>query len=98
MDETETDLFQKLNLETAKINWQELERFFASGNLVLVDESLDLVKVGVKIAQDDKASITEWMNKQALRPVDDQLARQWQGEQTTFWALVIKPWVLIQKS
>ncbi len=33
----------KINLETAKVNWTEIERFFAQGSLISVDRHLDLV-------------------------------------------------------
>ena len=35
----------KVNLETSKIAWQELQRFFASGAAVFVASELDLVEV-----------------------------------------------------
>jgi hypothetical protein len=91
------ELFQKLNQETAKISWTELERFFASGNLVLVNQSLDLIDVGMSIAEDKKFDIEKWMLEKNLSPVTDIQAMEWQNEQPTFWALVIKPWVLVQK-
>ena len=36
------EIEQKINLETAQISWHELQRFFASGNAIAVDPTLDL--------------------------------------------------------
>ena len=33
---------RKLNLETSKISWQELQKFFAQGLIVIVEVELDL--------------------------------------------------------
>ena len=37
---------EKVNLETAKIHWKDLQRFFAKGEAVWVSSELDLVEVG----------------------------------------------------
>ena len=36
---------QELHLETARINWQELETHFARGVVIRVDSDLDLIEV-----------------------------------------------------
>lgn len=86
----------KIVSETAKICWKELERFYAQGTLILVDESLDLVEVGFAISSDDTNQISQWMESSLLSRNFDQQAKQWEKENTELWTVVIKPWVLIQ--
>ena len=43
----------KVNLETSKIAWQELQRFFASGAAVFVAAELDLVEVAYQFSIDN---------------------------------------------
>ena len=50
-------LGEKINLETAKISWKELELFFAKGNLLKVSRHQDLVKVAEKVAGDQQQDI-----------------------------------------
>ena len=71
-------------------------RFFASGNMVQIDSSLDLIDVAAAIAKDDKDSVSEWMNNAKMAPVSDQQAAIWHEQQATLWAVVVKPWILVQ--
>lgn len=47
----------KLNLETARIAWKELQRFFASGAALKVESDLDLVKVAFQVSEDNAAQV-----------------------------------------
>ncbi|MGE5623025.1 MAG: DUF2288 domain-containing protein, partial [Bacillota bacterium] len=64
MSDTDQDLLRsKLNGETARFQWKELQRFFAAGTVVAVSDELDLVEVAVRIAKDDKDAVARWMNE-----------------------------------
>ncbi len=89
-------LHDKLLMETARIGWRELERFWAKGQVVQVATTLDLVAAGVALAEDDAARVQRWMQRGELGPVSKQQARQWHADATEVWALVIAPWVLVQ--
>lgn len=86
----------KINLETAPIRWQELLRFFASGNAIAVDPSLDLTQVAKAIADDRASQLQAWMSANLVDVVTDAQAQAWLATDTTVWAVVIKPWVLVQ--
>ncbi|QEY18339.1 DUF2288 family protein [Cellvibrio sp. KY-GH-1] len=90
------ELEQQLNLETAQIHWRELQRFFASGNAIAVDPSLDLTHVAAEIAADNAAQLKEWMEAGLVDAVKDAQALQWYEADSLVWAVVIKPWVLVQ--
>lgn len=87
----------EINLETSQIPWQELQRFFASGLAISVDSSIDLVEVAYQFSLDNKAQVEQWMTEKKLAPVSDQQALRWYEDDTTVWATVIKPWVLVQE-
>jgi hypothetical protein len=90
------ELHDKINRETARVHWSELERHFAHGSVVYVCEELDLVEVALRIAHDDKDSITRWMSEGKVAKVSDLQARTWQAADTLLWASVVNPFVLVQ--
>ena len=89
-------LSEILNQETAQIHWHELQRFFASGNAIAVDSSLDLTHVAAQIAADNPAQLKQWMDAGLVDVVKDSQAKTWYEQNTKVWAVVIKPWVLVQ--
>jgi hypothetical protein len=90
------EIEQHINLETAQIHWHELQRFFASGNAIAVDPTLDLTHVAAQIVADNAAKIKEWMDAGLVDAVKDTQAQLWYEQNALVWAVVIKPWVLVQ--
>jgi hypothetical protein len=86
----------KVNQETSKIAWSELQRFFAQGLAVNVTPDLDLVEVADAFSKDDKVRVEHWMKNQLVHLVTDQQATLWFNNDALMWAVVIKPWVLVQ--
>ncbi len=93
---TRESLRAKINLETSRIAWRELQRFFAAGAAVYVAASLDLIEVATRIANDDKAQVELWMKQGLLGQVSDDQAHAWFNDDAELWAVVVKPWVLVQ--
>jgi hypothetical protein len=89
-------LDSQLNQETAQIRWHELQRFFASGHAIAVDASLDLIHVATQVTNDNASQIKEWMTAGLVDAVKDAQAMEWYEQDALVWALVIKPWVLVQ--
>lgn len=90
------EIEQQINLETAQIHWHELQRFFASGNAIAVDPTLDLTHVAAQIVADNAAQIKTWMDAGLVDAVKDEQAQIWYEQNALVWAVVIKPWVLVQ--
>jgi len=86
-----------LNAETARIDWSELQPFFARGAIVRVSAALDLVDVAVHMALDDKIAIAAWLEKEQLGKVSDETARDWHERNPSLWTVVVAPWVLVQE-
>ena len=87
----------KVNLETSQIAWNELQRFFANGSAVFVASSLDLIDVAYQYSIDNKDQVTLWMQNNQISLVSDQQALMWLEADTTVWAIVVKPWILVQE-
>lgn len=86
----------KLNQQTGKIAWAELQRFFASGAAIYIEPEQDLIQVAVAFENDDATLIAELMNAGKVCKVSDQQANQWLAADVSVWALVVAPWVLVQ--
>ncbi|EKF75041.1 hypothetical protein A11A3_05094 [Alcanivorax hongdengensis A-11-3] len=86
----------KLNQETAKADWRELQPFFARGQTVAVDPSLDLIEVAVSFSRDDASQIGQWKDAGLVDKVSDAQAAQWFDNTQALWTLVVMPWVLVQ--
>lgn len=86
----------KLNLETSKIAWTELQRYFASGSVLVVAPDVDLIEVGLQMSKDNAAQIKLWLDKKQLAHVSDELAREWLEADTMVWCVVVSPWLLVQ--
>ncbi len=89
---------EKLNLETGLIPWKQLQRFFASGQAIAVTNELDLVEVAHAISNDDKTLVESWLTQSKISKVSDQQAINWIKSDIEVWAIVIKPWVLVQET
>jgi len=87
---------QKINLETAQIKWSELQRYFAAGRVVHINAELDLINVALQFTLDNSEKVNQWKQSGKIEFVNDEQAKQWLADDTNLWAVVIKPWVLVQ--
>lgn len=90
-------LIARLNSETAKISWLELQKHYASGNVLGVAPTADLIKVAVALNEDNTAQIQTWLSDKSVFEIADLQAMDWYENQTILWALVIPPFVLVQE-
>lgn len=94
--ENDTELRTKINMETARLPWAELERHFAQGTVIYVSEQLDLIDVAVRISHDDKDSIARWMSEGKIARVSDAQASAWTASAASLWTSVVHPFILVQ--
>ncbi len=71
-------------------------RWFASGMVVAVSPELDLIDVAVAMTNDDAPAVADWMRAQRLAKVSDEQAQRWLDQDCQVWAIVVKPWILVQ--
>lgn len=86
----------KLLAETAKIPWRDLQRFFASGKALYVAPDVDLIGLACAINSDNTDAVRSRMAAGELGPVEDQQALEWFEAKALVWAVVVRPWVLVQ--
>lgn len=95
--ETPAETFRaRINLETSKIAWKELQRFFAGGKVLIASSDLDLVEVAFQMSEDNIEQIRQWATAGRLARVTDEQAREWFEADALVWAVVVRPWVLVQ--
>ncbi|TXH67597.1 MAG: DUF2288 family protein [Thiothrix sp.] len=97
MDEVELPLSTRLNLETGRITWKELGFFFARGRILQVASELDLIEVATALATDNAAKVSSWLNTQQISILPDTRAKEWAIDDKNLWAVVVAPWVVVQK-
>ena len=95
--DTIPDLTARLNSETAKIGWHDLQKHYAAGNVMGVSGSVDLIQVAVAFHQDDRPKVEDWLVDNTLFEIDDQQALGWYNNKSEHWAVVIPPFVLVQE-
>ncbi|MDA8786509.1 DUF2288 domain-containing protein [Porticoccaceae bacterium] len=91
-------LIARLNGETAKIAWHELQKHYASGNVLAVATGADLIKVAIALHRDDRDQVQQWLDDDSVGQVQDQQAMDWYDNNKLLWALVIPPFVLVQET
>ena len=91
------ELRQKILLETARMDWRELARWFARGVVVVAEPGLDLVETAACLAENDRARLQGWIETSQIRRALDADAKRWHAADQEFWAVVIAPWVLVQE-
>lgn len=93
-----SELITRLNGETAKIEWHQLQKHYASGSIISVATGFDLIKVAIALHRDDTAQVKQWLAEKLVTEVNDTQAQRWYDEKTSVWALVIPPFVLVQET
>lgn len=94
--ESPDEIKARLNLETSRIHWHELQTYFAKGQVVRVAPELDLLEVAVQLTADNKAQFQHWMGQGQVGDVSPDLAGDWYDRNAELWAVVVAPWVLVQ--
>lgn len=88
----------KLNLETARLGWPELERHFARGVVVRVAPGFDLIEAALAMAENRANDVQRWLADGTLLRPDTEDARRWHTAQQVFWGVVVAPFVLVQET
>ena len=93
------DVKQQLNEELANVEWNTLIPHAKRDAIIVVDETLDLVEVGVAIARDDSVSVQSWISQQLIhKPSTHELAT-WNTEPgKRFTTLIVQPFVIVQET
>ena len=88
----------KLNLETAQLQWPELERHFARGDVIRVAIGTDLIEAALNVAENKTDVVQTWLSEGRIARAEMSDAEDWHARQPMFWAVVVAPWVLVQEA
>jgi len=97
MSEQELSTLEKLHSETALMRWSELQRFFAQGKVLHVENSLDLVQVAVWLAEDSASELAPYIESNSITHPSNDLARSWYNNDVELWTVAVAPYVLVQQ-
>lgn len=89
-------LEQKLNRDTARINWSALNKYQQQAAVIEVNSELDLVTVACEFARDNHNQVKAWLDQSQISKVSDGHAQAWKADDRQLWAVVVAPWVLVQ--
>lgn len=96
--DSQSATYYRLLGETARVRWAEIERLFAAGTVLHVAPACDLPAVAEALAADDTEAVRQWMDDALLAPLDDATAQRWAADDAAdLWAVVVRPWVLVQE-
>ncbi len=90
-------LYKKLKEEKSETTLKDLEIHQKRRAIILVSETLDIVKVGTHIALDDKMEIQTLLDKKLVQNLEDQdfeKLKSMDNKMVSF--IIIQPFVLIQ--
>ncbi|NJK39522.1 MAG: DUF2288 family protein [Oscillatoriales cyanobacterium RM2_1_1] len=88
----------KLAESLDEAEWEWLIPHFQRDTLVVVDPSLDLLDVGVEIAQDNTLPVRHWLEEQLIHKPDVDEVTAWERDRTKrFNALIVQPFILVQE-
>lgn len=81
-----------------EVEWKWLIPHAKRNAIVVVIKELDLLDVGVAIANDQVTSVERWIREQLIyKPSPTQLATWNQNSDHQFTALIVQPYVLVQE-
>lgn len=95
--EEELDLRTRLNLETGRVGWKDIEILFARGMVMVVAPELDLVEVAALTAENDTSQIKSWSDEGMVGAMTTEQALDWQSREAELWAVVVAPWAFVQE-
>ena len=91
------ELRKKLEEDMADVNWNDIKPHAQRDAVIVVNETLNLLDVGVAIAQDDKKTVEHWITEQLISKPSNQQLSDWNIDQTQlFKTLIVQPFVLVQ--
>lgn len=97
---TETMTVQEpndLSQQWGIISYLELQKFFAKGVIVIIDQKLSLTEAATAVKNDDSEQIKVWVEQKKVTRANDKHAKKWLKDQSVFKAIATAPWVLVQE-
>ncbi|WP_162846786.1 DUF2288 family protein [Marinicella litoralis] len=97
MNEENLTTRQRFEKELGQISFQELQKFFAKGMMIMVSDQLPIIDVAMSLHDDDVQQIQQWIDDEQVVRAHDEHAKEWVVSRTEFNAVTVAPWVLVQE-
>ncbi|MEA5532693.1 DUF2288 domain-containing protein [Crocosphaera sp. XPORK-15E] len=92
------DLKTRLTQDLADVNWHDIKPHAQRDAVIVVNENLDLLEVGIAIAKDDKISVEHWITEQLINKPSNRQLSDWNiNPNRLFKTLIVQPFVLVQE-
>ncbi len=93
------DLTEKLKAEIKEANWDMLVDHHSKENVIWISQDLDLVNVGLTIAEDDTLKVKAWMDSEKIHKPTQEQVDMWSKspQDKNFLFLILQPYVVIQQ-
>lgn len=88
---------EQLQQECAPIFYNEIERFFAKGMVVLVARNSDIIDVALMIQDDNAQALKKMIDDGQVVRAHDEHAIKWSQQNAQLMAVTAVPWVLVQE-
>ncbi|RLB69469.1 MAG: DUF2288 domain-containing protein [Deltaproteobacteria bacterium] len=90
-------MVESFKRDLAEVNWRELKIHLKRDAIIVVSVELDLIDVGVAVADDDKTLVETWVTSNQLnKPTEKQLESWEKSPEQRFQMLIVQPFILIQ--
>lgn len=90
------DLRAELTNMMGPVQWEYLKPHVQRDAVVIVNDHLDLVDVGVAIASNNTQAVERWIGEQLITKPNAEQLTLWSTEDKTFNSIIVQPYVLIQ--
>lgn len=87
----------ELQQQCAAIAYQEIQRFFAKGMMVLVADGVDIIDVAWLMQNNEVTTLTQLIAQKKVIRVHDKHAKKWSKKNTQLLAITVVPWLLVQE-
>jgi hypothetical protein len=91
-----SDVKTQLIKDLAPMDWETLIPHAKRDAVIVVDGALDLVEVGVAIAEDNASVVQNWLSELLLHKPSQEELNHWNAEpEKQFNTLIVQPFVLV---
>ncbi|MEB3249931.1 MAG: DUF2288 family protein [Merismopediaceae bacterium] len=92
-----TDIKHQLTEELAPMDWETLMPHAKRDAIIVIDPALDLIDVGVAIAEDQANLVQNWISELLIhKPSQEELSHWNDNVGQEFLTLIVQPFVLIK--
>ena len=92
-------LRERLEKDVADISWQDLQPHAKRDAVIVVKQELNLTEVAAAIAEDDTASVQEWIGDRSIAKPSSQQLTDWnQTPEKLFFTLIVQPFVVVKEA